>query len=96
MKVVDFNGDGLQDVALQLNMNNSSGPSGESAAPWGVPGDISVVGDFDGDKVLDFAVYRPSTGTWYIIPSSTVWRTPINMSVWGLPGKMLATPIAQP
>ena len=45
---------------------------------WGAPGDIPVPGDYDGNGTVDIAVYRPSTGQWFIQGQATVQ--------WGLPG----------
>lgn len=33
---------------------------------WGAAGDIPVAADYDGDRQTDYAVFRPSTGDWYI------------------------------
>jgi hypothetical protein len=38
--------------------------------PWGMDGDQPAQGDFDGDGKTDFAVFRPSSSTFWIYKSS--------------------------
>lgn len=41
-----------------------------SAVKWGMEGDVPLAADFDGDGIKDNAVWRPSTGVWYILRST--------------------------
>src|SRR5207248_5222662 len=51
--------------------------------PFGLPGDVPVVGAFQTAYITDFAVWRPSEGMWYILPGAggASFTVP-----WGLPG----------
>ena len=37
---------------------------------WGLPGDIPVVADYDGDFIDDIAIFRPSNSQWWVLRSS--------------------------
>jgi hypothetical protein len=50
---------------------------------WGVSSDVAVPGDYDGDSRTDVAIYRPSTGTWWVLKSSTNYSTYTAFN-WGI------------
>ena len=75
----DFDGDARSDIAVyrpstgtwmyrrsSLGLGNAPGATSGAGFAWGIAEDIPQPADYDGDKWTDFAVFRPSTGTWYI------------------------------
>ncbi len=86
----DYDGDGLIDIAVMRPTGNESGvptwyilqsssgytPAGVYFEVWGVPSDLPVVGDFDGDGRDDVSIWRPSTGEWWILRSSGGFTNP--------------------
>jgi hypothetical protein len=67
--------DGRSDLAVwqpSLGWRFRSSVTGATSAAvsWGLAGDFPIPADYDGDGITDFAVVRPSNGTWYILPSS--------------------------
>lgn len=49
---------------------------------WGLPGDVPVPADYDGDGLTDVAIWRPSDGTWWVVHSSTNQTEVVQ---WGQP-----------
>ena len=48
-------------------------------------GDIPVPADYDGDQRIDLSVYRPSTGQWWILRSTTSYMA-ASVHQWGVDG----------
>ena len=77
----DYDGDGKTDFAVWRHGNgtwyistSSSGGASYTATQFGIgtgtDRDKAGPADYDGDGRTDIAVYRPSTGYWYILRSS--------------------------
>ena len=87
----DFDGDGnegnqgLPSWDPRTGLWFSSGQGGDTV--WGTWGDIPTPGDFNGDGIDDFAVFRPSTGTWFVNCSSVTNCPGGTLTVpWGAAG----------
>ncbi|MFB3884287.1 MAG: FG-GAP repeat domain-containing protein [Thermodesulfobacteriota bacterium] len=78
METIDFDADAMNDIAIYRtatgygywNIIPSSTPGAPYSYPRGIPTDIPVPGDYDGDGKTDLAVWRPGDGYWRILRSS--------------------------
>ena len=94
----DFDGDGKAEIPVSspwgvglLKLSGATltspimAPNGTRFGGWllnTADNRFDLIGDFDGDGKTDVAVYRPSTGIWYLWNSST--SSPSFLQ-WGLP-----------
>lgn len=79
----DYDGDGKAEPAVYRNasatqqsyfyyrgsLNNSGGVT--TQIQWGTQNDKPAAGDYNGDGKMDFAVFRPSEGFWYILDNAS-------------------------
>ncbi|HXF43087.1 MAG TPA: VCBS repeat-containing protein [Pyrinomonadaceae bacterium] len=89
----DYDGDGKTDIAVTRGGPNptsgviwfikpSSGAS-SYAVEWGVTAtDFTVQNDYDGDGKTDIAMWRESTGEFYVVKSTGG----TGYALWGIPG----------
>ena len=103
--LTDFNGDGrpdfvtfrgatgawsvhLTDRRFQSRLPVSTFPAVPDRQ-WGLPGDVPVPADYDGDGFAELAVWRPSNGVWFLRMSSNGYdRAHAQVYQWGLPGDL--------
>ena len=93
----DYDGDGEQDAAVWRPENGTwyilkSSTGLPFYVKWGTTTihptgglpDVPVQADFDGDGATDIAVWRPDTGFWYVLKSSTGFdQTQPAIFCWG-------------
>lgn len=80
----DYNGDGKEDIAVfrpsegvwYISLDNTSwndSIKNYKKIKFGVNGDIPVPGNYDEDKEIEIAVWRPQNGFWYISMNNNDW-----------------------
>ncbi len=85
--VGDFDGDRRADMGTIASgqwsiARSASNYASVSQDNWGLGTDIPVPADYDGDGIVDPAVFRPSEGVWYVRRSTGG----VEITSWGLNG----------
>jgi len=71
--------------SLDTNGNNIWEPSDKSLS-WGLPNDVPVIGDWNGDGKEGIGIFRPSSGIWSLDSNENFAWEPSDKSLsWGLP-----------
>ncbi|MBK7933455.1 MAG: VCBS repeat-containing protein [Acidobacteria bacterium] len=92
----DYDGDGKTDLAVLREGTTptsnlawyilKSTDGGLIATFFGLTGsDLSTQNDYDGDGKTDISIWRDTTGTFYVLTSSSGF-TALTQTQWGLPG----------
>ena len=69
-----------------LRNSSTYGPPDLIVSGWGAPGDIPVVGDWDGNGTTTIGLYRPSANTFYLRNSNTYGPPDLIIAGWGAAG----------
>ncbi len=72
--------------AFYLRSVNTAGPNDIPAVQYGVPGDVPLVGDWNGDGITTVGVFRASEAAWYLRNSNVSGVADIPRFVFGLSG----------
>ena len=72
--------------SLDSNGNFAWEPS-DTSLSWGMPNDMPVIGDWNGDGKDGFGIFRPSSGIWSIDSNENfIWEVSDTSLSWGMPG----------
>jgi len=93
-KMLDFDDNENSDLTMwnpsngvwsskNANYTNVEGTARSFQWGTGASGDVPAPGDFDGDGKTDYAVYRNSTGAWYVLNSSNSTLTALSFGTTG-------------